>query len=101
MQLKSGFKKVTEKLEAHKHKNTLYTPLIAVLAQLAVKADPAAVDRILDLIRKIRSGIQDSLAFDNNQEAEQEAAWSERSTFLSQMISESKDKIASLSANID
>lgn len=48
--MKGAFQRVNEKLEKHKNKNALIVPLINILTQVAAKADPNAIAKILELL---------------------------------------------------
>lgn len=48
--MKGAFRRVSDKLEKHKNKNALIVPLISILTQIASKADPNAIAKILELL---------------------------------------------------
>ena len=105
VQLKGRFDRVTQQLKKSQSKKPahLYTPLIAGLAQLLSKSDEATIEKILDLLQRLREDLVTGIADDETLEQTQSQDWTAMSAQLTNKknsLIERKGQLESLVASL-
>lgn len=101
IQLKSKFTRVTNQLSVHKTKHFLYQPLIKSLTELASKADPEIVNKILALLESLGDALNESKNNEKTTEEKRTASWAQLSEDLMKERQTLTQKKQNLEENID
>lgn len=92
--------KVTKVLNKSKTLKTMYAPIIMSLATLATSADPEAVEKIINLMHKIKTALATSLKEDQDNEATEAADWVIEKATIENTISTLNSQIHTLKTDI-